>query len=186
MSGIDPNREWFESARITAPAVHFVDGVAEALPFPSASFDGVIFVNSLHHIAVRQMTTALSEAMRVVHDHGFVVVIEPLTEGNYFSILRLIDDETQVRRMAQSTIAEGARQGAFHIAQTFHYVRRQSFADSMEFLTHAAAVDPARAAVVNQRRAELERAFLEMGHLAQDGRTIFDQPIRAHVLRPRA
>jgi ubiquinone/menaquinone biosynthesis C-methylase UbiE len=50
-------------------------GLAERLPFPAASFDRCLFVDSLHHLADQRL--AAQEALRVLRPGGIVVVEEP-------------------------------------------------------------------------------------------------------------
>ncbi|HEV8360784.1 MAG TPA: methyltransferase domain-containing protein [Candidatus Thermoplasmatota archaeon] len=56
------------------PGLTFVDARAEALPFPDASFDRVLFLVSLHHIA--DQPQALREARRVLRPGGRAAVFE--------------------------------------------------------------------------------------------------------------
>jgi len=48
----------------------YIEGVGQEMPFADASFDVVIFFNSLHHVPVEHMKTALDEASRVVRKGG--------------------------------------------------------------------------------------------------------------------
>jgi SAM-dependent methyltransferase len=51
---------------------HFVQGIAEYLPFPDRSFDRVLFATSLDHVLSPQL--ALTEARRVTKQDGAVLV----------------------------------------------------------------------------------------------------------------
>ena len=184
--GIDPNGEALAVARQSVPAGIFRRAGAEAMPFADRSFDGAIFLNSLHHVPKRAMGGALREAARVTKPAGPIVVIEPLAAGSFFSVLRTVEDETAVRAAAQDAITEALRSGAFEQLDRSHYLRREHFADLDEFLARVVAAEPARAAAVEERRPEVEAAFRRYGRIAADGHTVLDQPIRAHVLAARA
>jgi len=184
--GVDPNPEALAVARERVPAGTFLAARAEALPFRDVSFDGAVFVNSLHHVPKPAMHRALREAARVVGPAGRVVVVEPLAEGSFFLALRPVEDETDVRTAAQEVIRQGVESGAFEQLKRVDYARRERFGDVDEFLARVVAVDPARAARVAQHRPEVEAAFLRHANLTPDGRTVLDQPMRAHVLKPEA
>jgi SAM-dependent methyltransferase len=62
--GLDPRNDRLEIARARVPQARFVEGRAEALPFPNQSFDLAFFGLSLHHLQAPQ---ALREAARVAH-----------------------------------------------------------------------------------------------------------------------
>jgi ubiquinone/menaquinone biosynthesis C-methylase UbiE len=180
--GVDPNSEALAIARQNVPTGTFYQAGAEAMPFADRSFDGAIFLNSLHHVPKRAMDRALREAARVTKPAGPIVVIEPLAAGSFFSVLRTVEDETAVRAAAQEAIAEAIEGGAFEQLDRSDYLRREHFADLDEFLARAVAAEPTRAAAVEERRPEVEAAFRRYGRIAADGRMVLDQPIRAHVL----
>ena len=83
VAGIDPAPQAVAAAEQLVPEARFVIGGAEALPFADASFDAAIFLNSLHHVPVAQMPTALREALRVLRPGGEVVIVEPLAQGAF-------------------------------------------------------------------------------------------------------
>jgi len=99
--------------------------------------------------------------------------------------VRTVEDETAVRAAAQEAIAEAIEGGSFEQLDRSDYLRREHFADLDEFLARVVAAKPARAAAVEERRPKVEAAFRCHGHIAADGRTVLDQPIRAHVLATR-
>jgi ubiquinone/menaquinone biosynthesis C-methylase UbiE len=51
VTGIDPNREALSIARRVAPTGTFRAAGGEAMPFADDSFDGAVFLNSLHHVS---------------------------------------------------------------------------------------------------------------------------------------
>jgi ubiquinone/menaquinone biosynthesis C-methylase UbiE len=52
-------------------------GDMEHIPFPDKYFDRALFIASLHHVGNTQR--ALSEAIRVVKPHGYIVFYEPVS-----------------------------------------------------------------------------------------------------------
>jgi ubiquinone/menaquinone biosynthesis C-methylase UbiE len=145
VGGVDPNVEAVALAREAVPAGSFHPAGAEALPFADDSFDGAIFLNSLHHVPEPTMHRALEEAARVV---------EPLAEGSFFFALRSVEDETDVRTAAQETLRRALESGAFEQLRRVEYLRREHFEGRNQFLGHVVAVDPARAAVVAEHRSK--------------------------------
>lgn len=183
--GVDPNLKALEAARKAVPAGAFYQAGAEEIPFADQSFDGVIFLNSLHHVPKLAMRQALREADRVVKATAPIVIIEPLAEGPLFAVLRWVEDETDVRAAAQGAIEEAIVSGAFEKLDCVDYLRRERFAGLDGFLAHALSVEPERAAIVEERRSEIEAAFRHHAWVAADGQASLEQPMRAHVLRAK-
>ena len=158
VTGVDPNAQALAVAREAVPEGTFRASGAEALPFADASFDGAVFLNSLHHVPKPVMHRALEEAARVVGPAGPIVVVEPLAEGSFFLALRPVEDETDVRTAAQEVLRRAVAGGAFRQLGRVDYLRREVFEGVDEFLVRVVAVDPARATVAG-RRPEVEAAF---------------------------
>lgn len=184
--GVDPNLEALEAARKAVPGGTFHLAVAEEMPFGGQSFDGAIFLNSLHHVPTRAMRRALREADRVVKAMAPIVIVEPLAEGPLFAVLRWVEDETEVRAAAQGAIEEAIASGAFEKLDCVDYLRRERFADLDGFLSHVLSVEPERAAVVEERRSEVEAAFRRHARVAADAQASLEQPMRVHVLRAKS
>ena len=183
--GVDPNDEVLAAARRTVPTGTFHRAGAQALPFADRSFDGAVFLNSLHHVPKPDTHRALREAARVVKAAGPIVVVEPLAGGSFFCVLRLVEDETEVRAAAQKVIEEEIGSGAFEQLDRIEYLRREHFADLDQFLARVAAADPARGTIVEERRSKIVAAFRRYARATEDGRFSLEQPMRAHVLMAR-
>ncbi len=182
VTGVDPNAQSLALAREAAPQGTFHPAGAEILPFADDSFDGAVFLNSLHHVSTPAMHRALLEAARVVKPARTIVVVEPLAEGSFFRVLRLVEDETGVRTAAQEVIRRAIEDGRFEQLERIDYLRREHFDSLEEFLARVVAVDPARAALAEERRPEVEAALRRHASAGADGRMTLDQPMRAHVL----
>jgi ubiquinone/menaquinone biosynthesis C-methylase UbiE len=179
VTGIDPYAQAIAKARASVPNARFEIGSAEALPFADDAFDLAVMVNSLHHVPIALMGPALREARRVLRSNGVLVIIEPLASGNFFDAMRRIEDETEIRRQAQSALTFAAPLFGTH--RSLEYVRRESYDTADQFIARIVAVDPARQAVVD---ADLDTVLAEIHRAAiptEDGALAFDQPIKADI-----
>ncbi|CAA9425572.1 MAG: hypothetical protein AVDCRST_MAG37-228 [uncultured Rubrobacteraceae bacterium] len=121
------------------------------------------------------MGRALLEAERVVLRARLIVIIEPLAEGSLFFVLRLVEDETDVRTAAWEAIDGVLEDGTLEQLDRNEYLRREEYTDLNQFLGHIVAVDSARAAVIEERRPEVEAAFRRNAQLTADGRMILQR-----------
>lgn len=71
VTGIDTSASAIEAARARIPQASFVEGRAEALPFPEARFDVVLCAQSIHLI---ERSAALREMTRVLKPGGVLAI----------------------------------------------------------------------------------------------------------------
>ncbi len=162
----------------------YLVGRAEQLPLGDASVDVVLFMRSLHHVPPADMTPALGEARRVLRPDGIVYVAEPLAEGDFFELTRLVEDEVEVRAAAQHALAEASRAGLDR-ARTVDYDVRLSVAGLPALRARVVSVDPRRAEWFDGHEAELANALDRLGEPGERaGERWFVQPMRADLLRP--
>jgi 2-polyprenyl-3-methyl-5-hydroxy-6-metoxy-1,4-benzoquinol methylase len=159
----------------------FVVGRAEDLPLDDDSFDVVLFMRSLHHVPEPSMLPALVDARRVLRPGGVVYVAEPLAEGDYFELVRIVDDETEVRAAAQRAVAQADRARLTRL-RTLEYDVGAISAGIDTLRQRIVDVDPERAALFDAHEDELAEAFARLGDEREGGRW-FTQPMRADVLR---
>ena len=160
----------------------YLVGRAERLPLGDASADIVVFMRSFHHVPRGLLGAALLEARRVIRPGGAVYVAEPLAEGDFFELTRLVEDEVEVRAAAQAALAEASRAG-LEPATTVDY-DVPILLDGMTALrARVLAADPGRASRFDERSAELASAFQRLGEPGERARERrFLQPMRADVL----
>lgn len=164
----------------------YLVGRAERLPLEDGSVDAVVFMRTLHHVPTAELLDALREARRVLRPDGMVYVSEPLAQGDYFELTRLVEDEVEVRAAAQRAL-ERARDAGLERASTLDYDVRLCLAGLDALRARIVSVDPARAPRFDAREAELAQAFARLGEPGErPGERCFLQPMRADVLRPAA
>lgn len=172
-TGLEPFDEGGEPKIVKAPA--------QEMPFSEASFDGVIFVNSLHHVPAEHMKAALAEAARVLAGNGRIVIIEPEIEGALSKVVAVVDDETQIRSEAQAAINEAICSGFLIETASQRYMRREKYASFDEFSQKISAVSPDRAALISRQADALKRAF-EAGSAFDEVNWLLEQPMHARIL----
>jgi ubiquinone/menaquinone biosynthesis C-methylase UbiE len=112
--GVEPDPAMRE--RAARKGVRLLDGMADALPLPDASFDAATATLVLHHLSVEAKARALRELRRVVRPGGRVVVADwgrpagPLSRVAFRSVQLLDGAETTrshldgiVERLARET-----------------------------------------------------------------------------------
>jgi hypothetical protein len=182
--GLEVSAQQLSAARAADDGAggRYLVGRAEALPLPDASLDIVVFMRSLHHVPVVEQFAALSEARRVVRPGGQVYVAEPLTEGSYFELMSLVEDEREVRAAAQLAVAEAGRAG-LTAEDRVEYEVVVPIQDLDTLRRRIVSVDPDRAGAFDGRRDEIADALVRLGEPDPDGGWTFRQPMRADLLR---
>jgi ubiquinone/menaquinone biosynthesis C-methylase UbiE len=75
--GVDPSPYLLKHAAKDHPAIDFIQGVAEDLPFPCERFDGISVCFVFHEIPPKYIKAALKEFHRVLKAGGKVTISEP-------------------------------------------------------------------------------------------------------------
>lgn len=96
VTGLDVSTE---ALACTPDSVRTVAGSAEDMPFPSSSFDAVIYVASLQF--VEDYTKALRETARVLRPGGALIAMLLNPESDFFGT-KMLDPDSYVRRIRYS------------------------------------------------------------------------------------
>lgn len=106
---------------------------AQAVPFAAASFDGALMLKSLHHVPVPLMDQALAEIARVLRPCGWLHVSEPVYAGELNELIRLFNDEGEVRAAAQAALDRAVASGLWAPAADQCFESPVTFASFDEF-----------------------------------------------------
>jgi SAM-dependent methyltransferase len=159
-------------------------GRAERLPLDNSSVDIVVFMRSLHHVPQGRLGAALAEARRVIRPGGAVYVAEPLAEGSFFELTRMVDDETVVRAAAQAALTHVSDAG-LRRSTTVEYDAPLTVAGLAGLRARIVAADPERADRFDELAAELAEGLERLGAPGdRSGEWRFLHPMRSDVLRP--
>ncbi|NYZ16481.1 class I SAM-dependent methyltransferase [Azospirillum sp. RWY-5-1] len=183
VTGVECGAEMLAAARAAEPAgdERYLEGVGQALPLPDGCADLVVFMNSLHHVPVPHMGAALAEAGRVLVPGGLALVNEPIADGAFFQLTRLVEDEVEVRAAALAAVRNACAAGLFTEQAEIVYlnpVRMESFE---AFAARMGRIDAARKALVAEKAPLLRDLFHRLAE-ARDGAFHFDQPARLNIL----
>ena len=111
------------AANLAAPAerLTFVEASAHQIPFADASFDLV------------RMEQALAEIGRVLRPGGYWYVSEPVYDGALNELVRLFNDEGEVRAAAQALLDRAASSGGWERVQDVYFDVPVSYRDFADF-----------------------------------------------------
>ena len=158
----------------------YLEGSGQEMPFDDATYDVVIFFNSLHHVPVEHMADALGEAARVVKPGGTVYVAEPIAAGSGFELHAPIDDETSVRSAAYDVVRGAAAGGLSEVREIF-YDTTYCYESFAAFKDETIRIDPGRQEPFEAMEADLQGMFDKLG-IAEERGMRFEQPMRVNVL----
>jgi ubiquinone/menaquinone biosynthesis C-methylase UbiE len=115
--GVDPTTAMLEKVDIGRGNVTLHEGVAEALPFPDATFDLVTAYSVLHHLADHR--PALAEAARVLRPGGVLYVdLEP--NRAFWRSVESVEEHYANRLEALDEIVAREVQAVLHIESDVH------------------------------------------------------------------
>lgn len=167
--------------RPAEPSVQYIQAQGELLPLGRDFADVVIFAFSLHHIPKPFMLKALHEAQRILKPKALLVVLEPLAEGSGFEMLRIIEDETEIRRQAYEALYQAEQVGLSPVAEKF-FVIDHLYADEKQMAESLIDVDIRRQEKLIALKKEFKERFYELGVPTENG-YIFETRLRLDVLR---
>jgi ubiquinone/menaquinone biosynthesis C-methylase UbiE len=113
MTGVDPSEGMLEVLRSRKQAVRSVTASGTALPFPDDSFDLVLSVAVMHHIAdADDVRRTLAEMVRVAKPSGRILVWDHNPRNPYWGSLmaRVPQDTGEERLIPEAELIGGLRQ----------------------------------------------------------------------------
>lgn len=126
-------RQLAKNLRAPAERLRFERAGAQAIPFPDASFDGALMLKSLHHVPMPLMDQALVELGRVLRPGAWLYVSEPVYAGELNELIRLFNDEGEVRAAAQAALNRAVDSGHWATAAEQRFESPVAFASFDEF-----------------------------------------------------
>jgi SAM-dependent methyltransferase len=118
VAGVDPSEGMLEVLRERAPAVRALTASGTSLPFPDDSFDVVLTVAVMHHIAAAEdVRRTLAEMVRVARPAGGIVVWDHNPRNPYWGRLmaRVPQDTGEERLIPEAEVTGGLRAGGAEI-----------------------------------------------------------------------
>jgi SAM-dependent methyltransferase len=148
----------------------FIVGLGENLPFKSNFADIIIFFASFHHVPGQMMMQTLQETHRVLKAGGIGIFLEPVgREGSYFEIIRLVEDERDIQRLAFESIKKAHTFGLENKREEIMYIER-SFDDYVNLLNVFVDDAAERDGCIKEAREITERLSREAGIAFEDYR----------------
>ena len=166
------------------PHVTFKYGGAEAIDLPDASVDAVIMLKSLHHVPMDLMDASLDEIARVLRPGGSAYISEPVYKGEFNEILRLFNDEKQVREAAFEAIRRAIDRGPLTLVREVHFVSTSRFEGFEDFERRIIGATHSQFDIDAALHARIKASFER--HLDADGFAEFLNPLRVDLLRKPA
>ena len=158
--GIDPSQHQLERARGAARVGGeiFIEGVAENLPFDDQSIDAALFFNSFHHLPKEGFQAAIIESHRVLREGGKLYFTEPIADGPQFELSRLVNDESEIRALAYTSIGSAPDLGFKAVAELI-YITENRHKDFEAYKRNSTSINPAREALFEQHDEEIRTLF---------------------------
>lgn len=162
------------------PGLHFVAAGAQAIPAADASFDLALMLKSLHHVPADLMNQSLAEVHRVLRPGGHLYVSEPVFEGPLNEIVRLFNDEQQVRQQAYQAVQRALSGGGWQQVTEVHFNMPTRYADFDDFERRMVNVTFAERRFDNALRERVRERFETLR--PRDGAP-FLRPMRVNLLQ---
>lgn len=163
-----------------ADRLRFARAGAQDIPFADGCFDGALMLKSLHHVPMSLMDRALDEVARVLRPGGWLYASEPVYAGPLNEIVRLYNDEGEVRAAAQAALDRAVTSGAWQQAAERHFDMPARYASFEDFEQRSMRPTFADHHLTEGKVAQVRERFLP--HLTADGAR-FMRPMHVRLLR---
>lgn len=160
--------------------LQFIAAGAEAIPFPDASFDLALMLKSLHHVPLLAMAHALAEVSRVLRPGACLYVSEPVYAGPLNEIIRLFNDEGEVRAAAQAELDQAIASGLWKQVAERRFEMPVQFRDFGEFEQRVMRPSFADHRIDDAMVAAVRAVFA--AHCGPDGAS-FNRPMHVRLLQ---
>lgn len=177
---VDQRQHAKNLAAPVSPGLRFVAAGAQAIPFADGSFDGALMLKSLHHVPLALMDTALAEVRRVLVPGGWLFVSEPVYAGPLNEIVRLFNDEGEVRAAAQAALDRAIAAGGWTQPAERRFEVPVHYADLADFEHRMVDVSFAERRLDDAQRAAVRARFEP--HMGPHG-AHFTRPMHLRLLR---
>jgi SAM-dependent methyltransferase len=110
MAGVDPSEGMLEVLRARAPAIRAIRASGTALPFADDSFDLVVSVAVMHHVAnPEEVSRTLAEMVRVAKPSGRILIWDHNPRNPYWGRLmsRVPQDTGEERLIPEQEVVGG-------------------------------------------------------------------------------
>lgn len=162
------------------PHLRFVAAPAQDIPVHDAAFDLALMLKSLHHVPRPLMAQALAELARVVRPGGWLYVSEPVYAGDFNEVIRIFNDEREVRAAAQQALDAAATSGPWRQVEERRFVAPAKFRDFAEFQQRIVGATFSDHRLDDATLARVRAAF--EAHVRPDGAN-FTVPVHVRLLR---
>ena len=177
---VDARQHAKNLAAPATPGLNFIAAGAEAVPAADGAFDLALMLKSLHHVPLALLDQALAEVRRVLRPGGWLYVSEPVFDGALNEVMRLFNDEQQVRSAAYAALQRALAGGGWRQLTERYFTVPVHYADFDDFERRSTGVTYA------ERRwsAELrERVRARFEALRPPPGQAFSRPMRVNLLQ---
>lgn len=162
------------------PNVTFGLSGAQEIPLGDESVDVVLMFKSLHHVPLELMEASMHEIRRVLKPGGLLYVSEPIFSGDFNEILRLFNDEQEVRKAAFNTIKKAVDGGLYSLVEETFFNSPMKFENFAEFESKIIKATHGNYLLDEKLYEQVQKRFEQ--HVGKDGAE-FLMPIRVDLLQ---
>lgn len=184
VTGIEIDEERVAAAEAKHPGtgVSFRQGLAESLPVDDASVDLLAYFNSFHHVPGSSHPAAFREMARVLKPSGLAYIQEPVAQGAYYNVMKVIDDEARVYDSVERQLRDGLDDVPLSVSRRVRFKIMHQFSGLDEMKASILRVDARRQVAFDQQKGEFMRLFEE--HAERTGDVFcFDHHYRITLLK---